>query len=133
VPFWRPLLSRPLRAEEPDSRVTKFEAIARANTMLVVPMRDGTGLSTDVYLPKDRDGPFPVIFVKTPYDFNRIDGVPLERVIEAIERGCAGVVQNERRRSEGEWELLGRPRTDGFDSLSWHASRIVLPVVPATD
>jgi predicted acyl esterase len=101
--------------------------------MLVVPMRDGTGLSTDVYLPKDRDGPFPVIFVKTPYDFNRIDGVPLERVIEAIERGCAGVVQNERRRSEGEWELLGRPRTDGFDSLSWHASRIVLPVVPATD
>lgn len=111
--------------EEPDPDVAKFEAIVRADTMVMVPMRDGAGLATDVYLPKDRDGPFPVIFVKTPYDFNRIEGAQLEWGIEAIERGYAYVVQNERGRyySDGEWELLGHPRTDGFDSLSWIAKQ----------
>lgn len=116
----------PSRAdEEPDPDLAKFDAIARADTMIMVPMRDGTGLATDVYLPKDREGPFPVIFVKTPYDFNRIEGGQLEWGIEAIERGYAYVVQNERGRyySEGEWDLLGRPRTDGFDSLSWIAKQ----------
>ena len=63
--------------EEADPKVAKFEEIANADTMIMVPMRDGTGLATDVYLPKDRDGPFPVIFVKTPYDFNRIEGARL--------------------------------------------------------
>ena len=111
--------------EEPDPRVAKFEAIADADTMIMVPMRDGTALATDVYLPRDREGPVPVIFVKTPYDFNRIEGAQLEWGIEAIERGYAYVVQNERGRyySEGDWELLGRPRTDGYDSLSWLAGQ----------
>ncbi|MEX2126464.1 MAG: CocE/NonD family hydrolase [Woeseia sp.] len=93
--------------------------------MIMVPMRDGVGLATDVYLPKEDEGPFPVIFVKTPYNFNKIEGGQLEWAIEAIERGYAFVVQNERGRyySEGEWEILGRPRTDGYDSLDWIAEQ----------
>lgn len=112
-------------AEKPDPAVAKFAEIAAADTMIMVPMRDGTGLATDVYLPKDRKGPFPTIFVKTPYDFNRIEGTQLEWGIKAIERGYAVVVQNERGRyySEGKWDLLGRPRTDGYDSLSWIAKQ----------
>ena len=35
------------------------------------------------------------------------------------------MVQNERGRyySEGEWEILGKPRTDGYDSLTWIADQ----------
>jgi putative CocE/NonD family hydrolase len=110
-------------AEDPDQ--AKLDAIATADTMVMVPMRDGVQLATDVYLPKDRDGPVPAIFVKTPYNFNRIEGGQLEWAIESVERGYAFVVQNERGRyySEGEWEILGRPREDGYDSIDWIAKQ----------
>lgn len=114
-------------AEEDESAKgrTKLEAIATVETMVMVPMRDGVRLATDVYLPKEGDGPYPVVFVKTPYNFNKIGGVQLEWATEAIERGYAFVMQNERGRyySEGEWEILGQPRTDGYDSLSWLAEQ----------
>ena len=110
--------------QEDNPDVVKLKAISEADTMVMVPMRDGVGLATDVYLPKG-EGPFPVIFVKTPYNFNKISGGQLDWAIEAMERGYAFVVQNERGRyySEGEWEILGRPRTDGFDSLTWLAEQ----------
>lgn len=112
-------------AQDRDPDEAKFEAIADADTMIMVPMRDGVELATDVYLPKDGEGPFPVVFVKTPYNFNKIQDTSLKWAIEAIERGYAYVVQNERGRyySEGEWEILGHPRTDGYDSLSWIADQ----------
>lgn len=108
--------------DDPDE--AKFKAISEADTMILVPMRDGTGLATDIYLPKG-DGPFPAIFVKTPYNFNKIAGSTLQMAIEALERGYALVVQNERGRyySQGEWEILGKPRTDGYDALTWLAKQ----------
>ncbi len=111
-------------AQEEDPDVAKFKAISEADTMVMVPMRDGVGLATDVYLPKGK-GPFPVVFVKTPYNFNKISGRNLQFGLEALERGYAYVVQNERGRyySEGEWEILGKPRADGYDSLTWLAEQ----------
>jgi putative CocE/NonD family hydrolase len=111
-------------AQEEDPDIAKFSAISEADTMIMMPMRDGVGLATDVYLPKGK-GPFPVIFVKTPYDFNKITGSSLQMGIEAIEHGYAFVVQNERGRfySDGEWEILGRPQTDGYDALTWIADQ----------
>ena len=93
--------------------------------MIMVPMRDGVRLATDVYYPKDQDGPFPVVLVKTPYNFNEIRGSSLQWAVEFVKHGYAFVVQNERGRyySEGEWEILGNPRTDGYDSLSWLAEQ----------
>jgi len=113
------MLSVVAQAED-DQNLAKFAAISEANTMVMVPMRDGIALATDVYTPKG-DGPFPAIFVKTPYNFNKIDGIQLQWAIDAIEHGYAFVVQNERGRyySEGDWEILGRPRTDGYDALTW--------------
>jgi len=110
--------------DDVDPDVAKFKAISEADTMILVPMRDGVGLATDVYLPKG-EGPFPVVFIKTPYNFNKIEGASLQWGIETIERGYAFVVQNERGRyySEGEWEILGLPRTDGYDSLTWLAEQ----------
>ncbi len=111
--------------EESDPKKLEFQDIVTAMPMRMAPMRDGVKLATDVYLPKDKSGPFPVVFVKTPYNFNKIDGATLLWGLEAVKRGYAYVVQNERGRyySEGEWEILGQPREDGYDSLSWIAEQ----------
>ncbi len=111
--------------EETDPKKLEFQDIVTAMPMRMAPMRDGVKLATDVYLPKDKPGPFPVVFVKTPYNFNKIEGATLLWGLEAVKRGYAYVVQNERGRyySEGEWEILGQPREDGYDSLSWIAEQ----------
>lgn len=45
----------------------------------------------------------------------------LEATYDAVQRGYAYVVQNERGRffSEGEWDILGTPTTDGYDAFEW--------------
>ena len=90
-----------------------------------MPMRDGIRLATDIYIPKTGQK-VPIIFSRTPYNFNSwVDGKEqtrtMERAYEALKRGYAYVVQNERERyfSEGEWHILGVPLTDGFDAFSW--------------
>ncbi len=103
----------------------KLEAEAIVDQKVMMPMRDGIRLCTDIYRPKT-DQPVPVIFSRTPYNFNswgdgeeRTRGA--ERAYEAVKRGYAYVVQNERGRyfSEGEWDILGVPLTDGYDAFSW--------------
>jgi len=91
----------------------------------MMPMRDGIRLATDIYRPKT-DAPVPIIFSRTPYNFNTwIDGKESTRTLETaykmVEQGYAYVVQNERGRyfSEGEWDILGTPLTDGYDAFSW--------------
>src|SRR3989339_650286 len=91
----------------------------------MMPMRDGIRLATDIYRPKG-NGKYPVVFSRTPYNFNTwIDGKmvngPLQAAYEAVSRGYVYVVQNERGRffSEGEWDILGTPITDGYDALEW--------------
>lgn len=103
----------------------KLEAIAICDQKVMIPMRDGVRLATDIYRPKT-ENPVPVIFVRTPYNFNTwVDGEQqvrvAERALEAVQRGYAYVVQNERGRyfSEGEWDILGVPLTDGYDAFEW--------------
>ena len=111
------------RAADAVYELADLERLAEAQTMVMVPMRDGVRLATDIYRPKDATGPLPLVFIRTPYDFNEIGGATLQWAIEAVQRGYAVAVQNERGRyySEGEWELLGNPRTDGYDALDWFA------------
>ena len=94
-----------------------------------MPMRDGVRLATDIYRPKT-DEKVPIIFSRTPYNFNSWgDGKErtrtMERAYEALKHGYAYVVQNERGRyfSEGEWDILGVPLTDGYDAFSWMAEQ----------
>jgi len=103
----------------------KLESIAIIEQKVMVPMRDGIRLATDIYRPKT-DKPVPIIFVRTPYNINAWRGGEFkeERYIEAlkaVQHGYAYVLQNERGKffSEGEWEILGRPQTDGYDALTW--------------
>jgi predicted acyl esterase len=108
----------------------ELEALAVVERKVLVPMRDGVRLATDVYRPKDAKGRVPTIWVRTPYNFNFWDvanGVPADmtRVLAAVKRGYAYVVQNERGHyfSEGHYEILGAPVTDGEDALSWIAAQ----------
>ncbi len=111
-----------LRAEP---TLQDLERISTADTMVMMPMRDGVRLATDIYRPKNASGKVPVVLLKTPYNFNEIGGSSLQWAYEAVSRGYAFVIQNERGRyySEGEWELLGNPRTDGYDALTWLAAQ----------
>lgn len=109
----------------PDVELADLERISDADTMVMVPMRDGVRLATDIYRPKDAEGELPLVFIKTPYNFNKLRGATLWWSYEAIQRGYAVAIQNERGRyySEGEWEILGYPRTDGYDALTWFAEQ----------
>ncbi|MEO0338566.1 MAG: CocE/NonD family hydrolase [Bacteroidota bacterium] len=109
-----------------QSNVLKeLEAIAHIDQKVMMPMRDGIRLATDIYRPKT-DKKVPIIFSRTPYNFNSWgDGEQrtrtAQRALAAVKRGYAYVVQNERGRyySEGEWDILGVPLTDGYDAFSW--------------
>jgi len=103
----------------------KLDSIAVIDQKVMMPMRDGIRLATDIYRPKG-DGKYPIVFSRTPYNFNTwVDGKmttrTLEEAYQAVSRGYAYVIQNERGRffSEGEWDILGTPITDGYDALEW--------------
>jgi predicted acyl esterase len=68
----------------------------------------------------------PTIFVRTPYNFNFWDvqnNVPrdMTAALTAVRRGYAYVIQNERGHyfSEGHYDILGAPTTDGYDAMEW--------------
>ena len=112
-----------LQAQE--NILQELEEIAIVDQKIMMPMRDGIRLATDIYRPKT-DKKVPIIFSRTPYNFNSWgDGKQktrtAERALEAVKRGYAYVVQNERGRyfSEGEWDILGVPLTDGYDAFTW--------------
>jgi putative CocE/NonD family hydrolase len=104
----------------------ELQSIAIVERKVMMPMRDGVKLATDIYRPKNASGKVGTVFVKTPYNFNFWDvrnRVPsdMTAAITAIKRGYAYVVQNERGHffSEGNYDILGAPRTDGYDALDW--------------
>src|SRR5687767_2615132 len=57
----------------------ELQSIAVVQRKVMMPMRDGVRLATDVYVPKNAGDKVPTILVKTPYNFNYWDvrnGVP---------------------------------------------------------
>lgn len=104
----------------------ELQSIAVVERKLMISMRDGVRIATDVYRPKDTSKKYPTIFVRTPYNFNFWDvrnGAPrdLSNELEAVKRGYAFVEMNERGRffSEGNYDILGPPLTDGVDEFAW--------------
>ncbi|HTG87581.1 MAG TPA: CocE/NonD family hydrolase [Pyrinomonadaceae bacterium] len=117
---------RPEDIERRHSVERELQSVAIVERKLMIPMRDGTRIATDVYRPKDTSKKYPTIFVRTPYNFNFWDvrnGAPrdLSSELEAVKRGYAYVEMNERGRffSEGNYDILGPPLTDGVDELAW--------------
>jgi putative CocE/NonD family hydrolase len=104
---------------------------------VMVPMRDGMRLATDLYLPAtggaELDGPWPVILERTPYGRNlpsrseRSLAEPDEAKSRAevarvfVERGYVVVYQDVRGRydSEGEYVKYLDDASDGYDCCAW--------------
>ena len=112
-----------------DEILESLKSIAIIEQKVMVPMRDGIRLATDIYRPKT-DKPVPVILSRTPYNFNSWGDGELKtrtysRAYDVVKRGYAYVVQNERGRyfSEGMWKILGGPTTDGYDGIKWLAEQ----------
>jgi len=118
-----------LTPAQKDQRIQtekELESAAIIDRKVMMPMRDGVRLATDIYRPKNATGKVPIIWVRTPYNFNYWDvrnGVPADMttILTAIKHGYAYVLQNERGHffSEGNYDILGPPRTDGKDALDW--------------
>ena len=108
----------------------QLEDIAIIDRKVMVKMRDGKLMATDIYRPKNASGKVPIIFMRTPYNFNFWDvkrGAPrdMSRELEAVKRGYAFVEMNERGHffSQGNYEILGAPTTDGSDAIKWMTSQ----------
>ena len=109
-------------------------------TVLMVPMRDGVRLHTEVYQPKNQNGDLPVILERTPYGLNRDENgfsTRLRMYRELIRDGYIFVMQDTRGRfdSEGEYVSLGPLRhhldpeatddsTDTWDTIEWIVNNV---------
>jgi putative CocE/NonD family hydrolase len=104
----------------------ELEHLAIIDRKVLMPMPDGVRLATDIYRPKNASGKVPIVFVRTPYNFNYWDiqsGVPADMSAQlfAVKRGYAYVIQNERGHffSEGNYDILGAPKSDGYNAIDW--------------
>ena len=105
----------------------------RLEPSVMVPMRDGIKLSTDLYFPEGADGKLPVILVRTPYDKNpwrerrdvgTLVGIASPSYIFAS-RGYVVAVQDTRGKfeSEGVFIYAGGDAEDGYDAAEWLAKQ----------
>lgn len=96
----------------------------RLEPTVMVAMRDGVRLATDLYFPVDAAGPLPVIQIRTPYN-----KMPMRNPGSAAQyfasHGFAVAVQDMRGRyqSEGEYFVSRDDRRDGYDLVSWLAEQ----------
>ena len=104
----------------------ELESIAIIERKVMVPMRDGKRMQADIYRPKDESKKYPIIFSRTPYNFNYWDvelGAPsdMSAELDAVKHGYAFIEMNERGRffSEGDYDILGVPLTDSDDEFDW--------------
>ena len=104
----------------------RVQTLASKRTVMV-PMRDGTHLATEVYFPAGA-GPWPVALMRTPYDKNTIFRMsPYLGVYpyDLVQLGIAAVVQDTRGRgaSEGLARLFvddaWGEHADGADTVAW--------------
>ena len=102
---------------------------------VMIPMRDGIKLHTEIYTPKRQDGPLPFIFERTPYglhDDSKGYTMKFRIYHELVEEGFIFVFQDIRGRygSEGQFVMFRDPRdksdpnaidegTDTNDTVQW--------------
>lgn len=101
---------------------------------ILIPMRDGVRLATEIYAPKQTTEPLPILFTRTPYGLGH-DEQGFHRYLsssylELVQDGYIFVFQDIRGRykSEGEFVMLRPPRneaetidegTDTHDTIDW--------------
>jgi len=104
-------------------------------TNIMIPMRDGVRLNTDIYAPKDQTGPLPIIFARTPYGIDGAAGALNSGYRELADDGYIFVFQDLRGRfkSDGQFVMQRNARspaerknpkaideaTDAYDTIDW--------------
>jgi putative CocE/NonD family hydrolase len=89
---------------------------------VMVQMRDGVRLATDLYFPARNsarlEGKFPAVLERTPYDKNRTGS---SWASYYASHGYVAIAQDTRGRyhSEGVWHMMTDDVADGFDTASW--------------
>ena len=99
----------------------QYEVKIESNVM--IPMRDGINLATDLYVPANdgekADGTFPVILERTPY--GKAAARQVQKAKYFARRGYVCAIQDVRGRfdSEGEWYAFAKEANDGYDTVEW--------------
>ena len=97
---------------------------------VMVPMRDGVRLSTDLYRPAYEDGRaleerLPAVLIRLPYGKDEpYAGMPAHGRYWA-RKGYVCVIQDVRGKfkSEGEWSPVVHEADDGYDTIDWGAAQ----------
>ena len=116
------------RADKPDvnapaSDKPKLYGIEVVRDVMV-PMRDGIHLATDLYLPARSGKPLtdklPAVLMRTPYDKSKVF---IDQLRYFAERGYLVVTQDCRGRfgSEGRFFAFRQEPEDGYDTIKWLA------------
>ena len=118
-------------AQQPATK--NSDRYVKTNAMIT--MRDGVRLNTDVYAPRDQQGPLPIIFRRTPYGIDNAAGALNASYKKLADEGYIFVFQDIRGRfkSEGQF-VMQRPArsvaqrkdakaideaTDAYDTIDW--------------
>jgi putative CocE/NonD family hydrolase len=120
-----PLLTTCSTAQTPDASGSPNYGIA-AFPNIMVPMRDGVRLATNVYRPAENgkvvEGKFPVILERTPYGKDN----DVDYANHWVKQGYVVVLQDVRGRfnSEGVWRFFRDDINDGYDTAKWIDSQL---------
>jgi uncharacterized protein len=116
--------------EKRESIEKQLEDVAIIDRKVMVPMKDGARMAADIYRPKDSGKKYPIIFSRTPYNFNfwdvRLGSYrDMSTELEAVKRGYVLIEMNERGHffSEGNYDILGAPLSDANDQFNWMAAQ----------
>jgi putative CocE/NonD family hydrolase len=124
------VLTSPAASVAGQARADSAGRFERTNVRIA--MRDGVRLNTDVYVPKERRGPLPIILSRTPYGIDGAVGRLNGSYKELADDGYIFVFQDIRGRykSEGQFVMQRPPRdprnprgideaTDAYDTIDW--------------
>ena len=107
---------------QPSIPEAKYEV--RLERSVMVPMRDGVKLSTDLYFPVGAGEKLPVILLRTPYNkkiWRAGEPGPRYAAYMFSSQGYIVAVQDCRGKfeSEGEYRISATEASDGYDSVTW--------------
>ncbi len=130
------LLAVTATAQQPATQPQPSAAPFYEYRNVMIPMRDGIKLNTDIFVPKGVTGPLPIIFNRTPYETDSTNVrmmAPNGPYREFHDEGYVFVFQDIRGRykSEGSFVMQRAPRppgsgataidegTDAYDTIEW--------------
>lgn len=121
------LLVWPAFAQRPRPGTPAPQYEVRLEKSVLIPMRDGVRLSTDLYVPIDAPAQVPTILIQTPYNKNRYMRMrqPGSDAYFFAGQGYRVAVQDVRGafESEGVYVVSQANRDDGYDTVAWLAAQ----------